>query len=48
MKNEITYYCNDCGCWFPSERHRTNCVNCGSEEIVDTEEEEDKDEVAAD
>lgn len=35
------YYCNDCGCWFPSERRRTNCVSCGSEEIVDTDEDEE-------
>lgn len=35
------YYCNDCGCWFPSERKRTNCVSCGSEEIVDTDEDEE-------
>lgn len=36
------YYCNDCGCWFPSERRRTNCVRCGSEEIVDTDDDEDE------
>ena len=43
------YYCNDCGCWFPSERRRTNCVSCGSEEIVDTDDDEEhEDEVVVD
>lgn len=42
------YYCNDCGCWFPSERRRTNCVSCGSEEIVDTDEADEEDENSSD
>lgn len=37
----MTYYCKNCGCWFPSERRRIYCVNCGSEEIVDIKEEEE-------
>lgn len=46
MSNAISYnhyYCNACMCWFSSVG---GCTNCGSEEFVDTEENEN--EVAAD
>ena len=42
------YYCNACGGWFSSVGRRTNCTSCGSEEIIDTDDEEHEDEVAAD
>lgn len=36
------YYCNACGGWFSSVGRRTNCTSCGSEEIIDTDEEENE------